>query len=65
MEFNMTSYQGRMGAAVQGPEPNPPKRQDSVQHAVQVTDPDELRRAFLLYGAAGLALRTEEAPTAA
>jgi len=61
----MTSYQGRMGATAQGPAPNPTQRQDSAQHAVQVSDPNELRRALLLYGAAGLALRTEAASTAA
>ncbi|WP_156116547.1 hypothetical protein [Massilia sp. 9096] len=61
----MISYQGRMGAAAQGPEPNLPQRQDSAQHAVQLSDPDELRRAFLLYGTAGLTLRSEEASTAA
>jgi hypothetical protein len=49
----MSSYEGRMGASAQGPEPNPHQRQDSVQHAVQVADPNELRRAFLLYGTAG------------
>jgi hypothetical protein len=65
MEFIMTSYQGRMGAAVQGPEPNPPQRQDSVQHAVQAADPNELRRAFLLYGTAGPASLAAKARTSA
>jgi hypothetical protein len=57
MEFIMSSYEGRMGASAQGPEPNPPQRQDSVQHAVQVADLNELRRAFLLYGTSGQASR--------
>jgi hypothetical protein len=65
LEFIMSSYEGRMGAAAQGPEPNPIQRQDSVQHAVQVADPNELRRAYLLYGTAGQALRTGKERTGA
>jgi hypothetical protein len=64
MEFIMSSYEGRMGASVQGPQPNPPRRQDSVQHAVQVADLNELRRAFLLYGTSGQASRMGSKPQA-
>lgn len=61
----MTTYEGRMGAPAQDPAPSPIQRQDSVQHAVPVDDPDALRRAFLLYGTSGQAARIDKASTGA